>query len=146
MREVELNHININGIEYPLHCDLFALEVLQNEFQSVNKFERDLLGLTPLRDENGEVKRNDEGVILNAQGEPKIGAIIRGLYVMIKEGQRINGRQTGKEYEEITYEEIGENCFIPFTKLADILHDEFNHSFSVKKKSSTKRPRKKSIS
>lgn len=134
MREIELNHIEINGVKYPLYCDLNVLELIQEKFTSVNRFERDLLGLTPII-ENGEIKRDDNGLIISSQGEPKIKAIVYGLYLMIREGQRIDARQTGKEWEELPLEEIQEACTIPFSELARILHDEFNRCFAVKKKS-----------
>ena len=142
MKEVELNHIEINGVKYPIYCDLNVLEVIQDKFTSVNKFERDLLGLTPIY-ENGELQRDENGSILNSQGEPKIKAIVYGLYLMIREGQRIDARQTGREWEELPLDEIRECCSIPFSELAVILHDEFNRCFDVKKKSRTRRTRRR---
>lgn len=146
MKNIELNHIEMNGVNYPIYCDLNVLELIQEEFTSVNKFERDLMGLTPLIDENGEVKRNEEGSILNLQGEPKIKAIVFGLYLMIREGQRIDSRQTGKEWEELTIDEIRELCTIPFGELAQKLHEEFNRCFDIKKKSKRATSRRKSTS
>lgn len=134
MKTIELNHIEIDGVKYPIYCDLNVLELIQDNFTSINKFERDILGLTPLLDENGEIKRNEEGLILNSQGEPKIRAIVFGLYLMIKEGQRIDTRQTGKEWEELTIDDIRELCAVPFMELSEKLHAEFNRCFEVKKK------------
>jgi hypothetical protein len=146
MKNIELSHIEMNGVKYPIYCDLNVLELIQEEFTSVNKFERDLMGLTPLIDENGDVKRNEEGSILNLQGEPKIKAIVFGLYLMIREGQRIDSRQTGKEWEELTIDEIRELCTIPFGELAQKLHEEFNRCFDIKKKSKRATSRRKSTS
>ena len=143
MREIELNHININGTEYPLHCDFNVLEIIQDKFTSVNQFERDLLGLTPLRDENGDLQRDESGSILNSQGEPKIKAIVYGLYLMIREGQRIDARQTGKEWEELPLDVIREECTVPFTDIADILHETFKRCFNVKKKVAKKTTRRR---
>ena len=134
MKTIELNRIEIDGVKYPIYCDLNVLELIQDNFTSINKFERDILGLTPLLDENGEIKRNEEGLILNSQGEPKIRAIVFGLYLMIKEGQRIDTRQTGKEWEELTIDDIRELCKVPFMELSEKLHAEFNRCFEVKKK------------
>ena len=144
MKNIELNHIDINGVKYPLYCDLNVLELIQDKFTSVNQFERDLLGLTPII-ENGELQRDENGSILNTRGEPKIKAIVYGLYLMIREGQRIDARQTGKEWEELPLDDIRECCSVPFGELAAVLHDEFNRCFNVKKKSRTTRRRKKSI-
>lgn len=134
MKNIILNHIEIDGVKYPIYCDLNVLELIQDNFTSINKFERDILGLTPLLDENGEIKRNEEGLILNSQGEPKIRAIVFGLYLMIKEGQRIDTRQTGKEWKELTIDDIRELCAVPFMELSEKLHAEFNRCFEVKKK------------
>lgn len=134
MKNIILNHIEIDGVKYPIYCDLNVLELIQDNFTSINKFERDILGLTPLLDENGEIKRNEEGLILNSQGEPQIRAIVFGLYLMIKEGQRIDTRQTGKEWEELTIDDIRELCAVPFMELSEKLHAEFNRCFEVKKK------------
>jgi len=136
----------MEGVKYPIYCDLNVLELIQEEFTSVNKFERDLMGLTPLLDENGEIKRNDEGAILNLQGEPKIKAIVFGLFLMIKEGQRIDTRQTGTEWEELTIDDIRELCTIPFNELSQILHEEFNRCFNIKKKSKRATSRKRNTS
>ena len=145
MKEIELNHIEINGQKYPIYCDLNVLEIIQEHFPSINSFERDLLGLTPLRDDKGEVQRDENGSILNTPGEPKIKAIVFGLYLMIKEGERIDTRQTGREWDELTLEEIREVCTMPFGKVAEILHEEFNRCFDVKKKSNVRtRSRRKS--
>ena len=62
---------------------------------------------------------------------------------MIREGQRIDKRQTGHEWEDITIEEFYENCNIPFRDLAYITHEAFNRCFNVKKKSKTKTTRRK---
>lgn len=143
MKNIKLNHIEIDGVKYPLYCDLNVLELIQENFTSVNKFERDLMGLTPLLDENGELKRNEEGSILNTQGEPKIRAIVFGLYLMIREGQRIDTRQTGREWEELSIDDIRELCTVPFGELSTILHDEFNRCFDVKKKLKRTTPRRR---
>lgn len=148
MKDIELNYVDIGGAKYPIYCDLNVLEIIQDNYESINKFERDLLGLTPLRSEDGELQRDDKGLILNKTGEPKIKAVALGLFLMIREGQRIDTRQTGTQHEELTAEELREITSVPFTDLANVLHDEFNRCFNVKKKltTRTRRSRKKSTS
>lgn len=148
MKDIELSYIDINGVSYPLYCDLNVLELIQEKFTSINSFERDLLGLTPLKTSDGQLQRDENGSILNMQGEPKIKAIVYGLFLMVKEGQRIEARQTGKEQPELTIDEIREACSVPFNELAVILHDAFNRCFNIKKKSNEttqKRIRKRNI-
>ena len=61
MKEINLNKIEINGTEYPIYCDLNVLDLIQENFESVNEFERGILGLVPLRDKDGELMRDDTG-------------------------------------------------------------------------------------
>ena len=93
LKDIKLNEIEMNGEKYPFYCDLNVLELIQDNFKSVNQFERDILGLSPIRDEDGEVKRNDKGEILHEQIEPRIKAVAFGVFVMIREGQRIRERE-----------------------------------------------------
>ena len=66
--------------------------------------------------------------------------------MLIREGQRIDARQTGKEWEELTIKEIRECCNVPFTELSKVLHEEFNRCFDVKKKSKRITSRKRNTS
>ena len=79
-----MNQITIDGETYPIYCDLLVLEKIQDEYESVNQFERELLGYEILRDENGEPLRAEDGTLLMAAKEPKMKAIsppiIRFLY------------------------------------------------------------------
>lgn len=150
MTEIKLNHIEIDGVSYPLYCDLNVLGKAQKEFTSINQFERDLLGLEIMRDENGDPIINNEGIIVKTQGEPKIEAISFALQEMIKEGQKIEKRQDGTEPADITGEELVELCDIGFQELSIKLHQEFNRCFESKKKkkvtkTSKTRPKKSTI-
>lgn len=144
MRPIELNEIEINGDKYPIYCDLNVLELIQENFESVNEFERGILGLTPLRDKDGELMRNEAGELIQKQTEPKIKAIAFGLFVMIREGQRIRKRDTGDDTPLIDKEEIMEGCRTSFLELAEVVRTEFNKCFVIKKKESTSAKTKKS--
>lgn len=145
MRNIDINEVEINGKQYPIYCDLNVLELIQDNFVSINQFERDILGLTPIRDENGELVRDDNGALKQMQGEPKIKAIAFGLYVMIREGQRIKQRETGEEVEYITQEDIREGCRESFLKLSEIVRTEFNRCFTIKKKESNRKKTSRSM-
>jgi hypothetical protein len=145
MRNIEINEVEINGKQYPIYCDLNVLELIQDNFVSINQFERDILGLTPIKDENGELVRDDNGALKQMQGEPKIKAIAFGLYVMIREGQRIKQRETGEEVEYITQEDIREGCRESFLKLSEIVRTEFNRCFIIKKKENNRKKTSRSM-
>lgn len=134
MKEIKLNKIEINGTEYPIYCDLNVLDLIQENFESVNEFERGILGLVPLRDKDGELMRDDTGALLQEQHEPKIKTVAFGLFVMIREGQRIQKRETGEDVELIQKEDIMEGCRTSFIELAEIVREEFNKCFTIKKK------------
>lgn len=145
MRDIELNEIEINDVKYPIYCDLNVLELIQENFESVNEFERGILGLTPLRDKDGELMRNEAGELIQKQVEPKIKAIAFGLFVMIREGQRIRKRETGDDTPLIDKDEIMEGCRTSFLELAEVVRTEFNKCFVIKKKESTSAKTKKNI-
>lgn len=137
MREIELNYIEINGVKYPIYCDLNVLELIQDAYTSVNQFERDILGLAPIKDKDGNLLHNDDGSLKCEQVEPKIKAIVFGLFLMIREGQRIEERQTGKKVELIDNDDLREGCRESFIELSMAVREAFNRCFEVKKKSKT---------
>jgi hypothetical protein len=144
MKEIKLSKIEINGTEYPIYCDLNVLDLIQENFESVNEFERGILGLVPLRDKDGELMRDDTGALLQEQHEPKIKTVAFGLFVMIREGQRIQKRKTGEDVELIQKEDIMEGCRTSFIELAEIVREEFNKCFAIKKKENKTSKSKKS--
>ena len=144
MKEINLNKIEINGTEYPIYCDLNVLDLIQENFESVNEFERGILGLVPLRDKDGELMRDETGALLQEQHEPKIKTVAFGLFVMIREGQRIQKRETGEDVELIQKEDIMEGCRTSFIELAEIVREEFNKCFAIKKKENKTNKSKKS--
>ena len=134
MTEIKLNRIEIDGVSYPLYCDLNVLGKAQEEFESINQFERDLGGLEIIRDDKGEPIYDNEGYIMKSQGEPKIKAVSFALRERIREGQKVEERQDGIEPAEITGEELIELCDIDYRELSFKLHQEFNRCFESKKK------------
>ena len=144
MTDITLNHIDIEGVSYPLYCDLNVLEKAQDEFKSINQFERDLLGLEIVRDDKGEPVRDENGRIKSEAGEPKIRAISFALREMILEGMKIEKRQNGKEPEDISGDELIEICDIDYRDLSFKLHQEFNRCFEAKKKKKVTKTRKTS--
>ena len=134
MREAELNHIRINEINYPIYCDWNVLEAVQDEFGSIGEFERQLKGLKIKYDDNGDIVRNDKGMILHDTGEPRIKAVAYALYIMIAEGQRIEKDREGKEPERLSINDIREFNGVNYMELSHILGEEFDRCFNSKKK------------
>ncbi len=134
--DIELDRITLRpGKEFPIICDLAVLEKLQETYNyAFNEFERDILGLVPVKDEQGNLKYKDDGSIALETGVPKIRALSIGLTLMINEGLRLEAFKKGKKARELTEDEVTYLCEIPFMNLSAMLHEEFLKCFSSKKK------------
>ena len=60
----KLNYIRLSDKEYPIKCDMLVLERIQDEFGSLSDFENKLNGFVPAKDESGNYKRTEEGLLL----------------------------------------------------------------------------------
>ena len=136
MRKIKLKTITIGDEKYPIYCDLFVLNRIQDEFNmSINQFERDLIGADVVRDDEGKPKLDDNNKIILKPANINISTLMLALYLMVDEGLTIESEQSGKEYEEITQSYLSRICDLPYTELSSVLHEEFNRCFSRKKKS-----------
>ena len=131
MIERKINHVNIGDKEYPAFCDLRVLEKLQDKYETITKYERELLGKKLVYDEDGNPERNEDGSLVKEDVEGSIRAIVDGLYLMIQEGQRLEG-----EKDLITEDEIYSCIGNPYL-LKYIVHSLFYSCFKSKKKETT---------
>ncbi len=137
MNKIEVDHVTLAGKTYPAYCDLRVLEQLQDEYESITKYERALLGQQIVYDSDGNPERNEDGSIVKETTESSVHAIVRGLYLMIREGQRIEG-----ETDLITEDDIYD-MQINTVLLRMVVHGIFMKCFTTKKKESIEKPRKK---
>ena len=128
-----LKKITIGGIEYPYKIDLNVLEKIQEEYGTIGQFERVLIGLEFMTDEKGNQMYTENGEPRMWKVAPKIRAIRMVLPWMINEGREIEAEDTGRSWEPVTEAEIARKCDIPYTDLAEIIHEEFSRCFSAKK-------------
>jgi hypothetical protein len=142
MTDIKLNYIDIGGMEFPIYCDLNVLEKAQEEFESLTRFERELIGLELVRDADGNLVLNEDGTIKKKEGEPKIKALSFALREMVREGRKIEERQTGEEPVDISEDELIELCDIGYRELSFKLHQEFNRCFEAKKKKKVTKTKK----
>ena len=142
MRNIDLPKVTINGEEYPIYCDLYVLSKIQDRMD-LNDFERAILGVEIVRDENGDPEYEDNGRIKLIRGKYDIDALALGLTLMINEGLIIDTKQTGIEHEPVDEFYIIRVCDIPEVQLSNIVHDAFGRCFSSKKKVTKRTPRKK---
>lgn len=130
---MKLNMIDIGGKKYPLLCDLNVLEMIQDEFGTVNDFERKLLGLDYVKDEKGNQIYTEDGSPKMKLVEPSIRAIKIALVEMVNEGIAYEAFSQGKSWEMLEDLDILAMCTIPYRELADILHEEYKRCFLTKK-------------
>lgn len=130
---MKLKKINIGGTNYPIIMDINVLEHIQNEYESINQFERDILGLRYQKDENGNQQYDMEGKPKMYVVEPSIKAIKVALPSMINEALAIEADEKNTSWEPVTEEYIFRECTISFEVLARIIHDEYKRCFKIKK-------------
>lgn len=129
----KLKRIIIGGVNYPFKIDLNVLEQIQQEYGTVNEFERDLLGLRVLTDENGDRIYDEEGNLRMYKAEPSIKAIKTVLPLMINEGMEIESEEKGGTFTPVSEKSLLRECRISFTTLSEIIHEEFRRCFETKK-------------
>lgn len=128
MRKIEVDHVTLAGKTYPAYCDLRVLDQLQEEYESITAFERALLGQKIVYDEDGNPERNEDGTIVKEKTEASVHAMVKGLYLMIREGQRLEG-----ETELITEDDIYD-LQLNTLLLRMVVHGLFMKCFETKKK------------
>ncbi len=134
---IELDYISLADKKYPAYCDLRVLSQIQEEFESVNEFERQLLGQKIVYDADGNPERNEDGTIVKESIDSSIRAIVKGLYLMIHEGQRLEGATEFITEDEVY--DLQENTIL----LRMVVHGLFMKCFTSKKNENIKTPRKK---
>lgn len=95
MLEKKITSFNAGGKEIPIICTFNVLEYLQEEYKTLQNFQRRALGLV----ENGQ---NEAGEPQYKNGTIEIKALLDGAAAMINEGIAITG--TG---EPITRKDVG---------------------------------------
>lgn len=129
----KLKRILIGGKTYPFRIDLNVLEEIQEEYGSINQFERDLLGLHFRKDDEGKQVYTEEREPAMFWTEPSIRAIKTVLPVAVNEGLAIQADQENRVFEPVEAEFIFRSCTIPYDQLSRMLHEEFRRCFETKK-------------
>lgn len=109
--------ITISNKKYPIRFDYLVLKEVAERYESVQKFELDLLGFEKVgKDENGEV-------LIRKVKDPSISCI---LFVLPK---MINSALDYQGYDIIEEKKIIQDIDINFVLLADIIHKEMQNCF-----------------
>jgi len=132
----KLNMITLENTSYPFKCDNLVLEVLQDEFGTLDDFEKKLNGWNPILDKNGEQKLDKEGKGLFRVGEPSMKAINFALPLMIREGIEIKNMKLKKPMEipsDRTLIRMVENPI----QVSKLIYEEYLNCFRVKNAETT---------
>ena len=129
----DLKRILIGDKTYPFRIDLNVLEQIQEEYGTINEFERELMGLRCKKDADGQQIYDEDGTAVMKLVEPSIRAIKTVLPLAINEGIVIEADEQNKPAEKLTEDFIIRNCTVGFEVLSKMLHKEFRRCFATKK-------------
>lgn len=129
----DLKRILIGDKTYPFRIDLNVLQCIQEEYGTINQFERELIGLKYKKDREGNQIYDGNGEAVMEMAEPSIRAIKTVLPLAINEGILIEADEQNKPAETLTEEFVIRNCTIGYDTLSKMLHEEFRRCFATKK-------------
>lgn len=115
MLDQNMRYIEFGEEKFPLKCTLETLEKIQDEYGSVNQFEKDLFG----REKEGEEWRFTE---------PKMKAVRLGLFLFVNKGLELEGR------EPLLKEELEEKVDKGPNEITAMLVQVYMDCFAGKKK------------
>lgn len=127
--------ITISGNEYPIRFDYLVLKEISDRYESIERFELDLLGL-------GKVGKNEFGEsILRKTKDPSISCIMFVLPLMVNSALDYLG------FELVDEKQIIKEIDLNYIELSGIIHEEMKSCFKsnseVKKKYNPVPTRKK---
>lgn len=81
----------LGGVTYPIRCDINVLIEIQEQFESLERFELLLSGLEIVRNPDGRAVLDKEGRVRFRKGQPSYRAVAAILPYMLKEGEAVSG-------------------------------------------------------
>lgn len=112
-------------IEVPIKCDLYVLQEIQDEYETVVKFEKQLLGIETVMDKDEEGNDVEKQVLR----EPKPSAVMFALVSMVREGYAIEGVDMPFKNSR----ELIASVTRDYRAIAKDIHNEFRNCFQIKK-------------
>ncbi len=119
----KLKYIEINGEQVPYQCTISALADIQEEYGSIERFEKELLGIVAT-DKTGRAIKTKE---------PSIKAAVWGISLFVENGIRIYNRKAAEGSRiEFKIADIGDVNMTP-EQLKVLVHEAFIASIQIKK-------------
>lgn len=146
-----LNHINIAGTEYPIKCDLYVLECIQDEYGAIEKFEKGIRfreevdGMVPKKNADGTpaLDENEKEIMIPGKvweyKDPDMKMLNYGLELMINEGIDIQNEESGEKMEHITAKQLARKMKQTVFEISALLQKEYVNCFRVKNQETTQR-------
>lgn len=133
----ELKHIELSGVQYPVKCDLVVLEKLQDEFGSLEEFEKKISPWKTKLDEAGDEVKDEKGNAVTEYKMPDISAVNAALHFMVNEGEEIAAEREKRAPHSYFRNEIARKADISPVILALKLRDEYYRCFELKNEKTT---------
>lgn len=129
---MEISRIQLSKtLEVPFRCDLYVLNAIQNQYGTIEAFERELVGMYP---KEGSGSAGDA----YEMREPSIKALLFALPMMVREGFRAEKEENGRDIPDMNDMQLVLNIRRDYRLIADDIHEELRRCFGVKKKKSPK--------
>lgn len=126
---MEISRIQLSKtLEVPFRCDLYVLNAIQNQYGTIEAFERELVGMYPKED-------SDSAGDAYEMREPSIKALLFALPMMVREGFRAEKEENGRDIPDMNDMQLVLNIRRDYRLIADDIHEELRRCFGVKKKS-----------
>lgn len=123
--------IEIGGEYHPIKCNIEVMAALQDRFGSLNAFEKAIIGLRDVYDDDGKLKKDEDGNQLFMTGEPSIKAVIEALPIMLKAGYD-DAIEQGEASERPDLRKAIKEADFDYIKTANSIHDEFKRCYERK--------------
>lgn len=128
---MEISRIQLSKtLEVPFRCDLYVLNAIQNQYGTIETFERELVGMYPKEGSDSM----EEGAY--EMREPSIMALLFALPMMVREGFRAEKEENGRDIPDMNDMQLVLNIRRDYRLIADDIHEEMRRCFGVKKKKS----------
>lgn len=132
----KLNTVTIGGHKLPIKCDFNILQILQENFGTLKKFEQALIGMVPILDKDGnqiyEIDSQGNESIKFKTTEPSLKALAIALPTMINEGRQ-QAKAQGEEEDDFDYKTAIKEADFSIVEVAVELHNEYRRCFDRKK-------------
>lgn len=130
---MKVKYIVLSGKKYPAICTLNVLAEIQEHYSTTMEFEREILGLYYLRNENGEYILDDNGNPKMGMKEPSAKAVKVALLSMINEGLKVEAYRRNVPYNPVDEMILMQECNVNYKVLGNFLHAIYAESFRTKK-------------